>query len=45
MNVKQTTDEPKVLPQDTLEGVDEDEWVGDRAEACTWYTEANHTSG
>ena len=27
MNVKQTTDEPKVLPQDTLEGVDEDEWV------------------
>ena len=29
MNVKQTTDEPKVLPQDTLEGVDEDEWVGE----------------
>ena len=45
MNVKQTTDEPKVLPQDTLEGVDEDEWVGDRDGAGTWYTEAYHTSG
>ena len=29
MNVKQTTEEPKVLPQDTLEGVDEDEWVSE----------------
>ena len=29
MNVKQTTEEPKILPQDTLEGVDEDEWVSE----------------
>ena len=27
MNVKQSSDPPQTLVQDTLEGVDEDEWV------------------
>ena len=27
MGVKQTSDPPKSLPQDQLEGVDDDEWV------------------
>ena len=28
MGVKQTSDPPNSLPQDQVEGVDEDEWVG-----------------
>ena len=28
MGVKQTNDPPSSLPQDQLEGVDDDEWVG-----------------
>ena len=27
MGIKQTSDPPKSLPQDRLEGVDDDEWV------------------
>ena len=30
MGVKQTGDPPRTLPQDQLEGVDDDEWVSPR---------------